>query len=287
MATIGDATVEASWQPSFNQALLADGPFVASASKPIDSLSAQIDGNGVSVGGTQQFLLAIYADSAGVPGALVASGSSATTVASAAASALLTQTVSSGSIVSGQSYWVAILFSVVSGGTGEIIRLASAAAGGPGFAYKTGNSFSMPGTFPTPDATGGGAKYTMYGTYTVSSPPVNTVLPAVTGTATEGQTLTCSTGTWTGDVSSGYAYQWQRDNYNDGVFVNVPGETSSTYIETIVDVGCNVDCVVTATGTGGSASATSNVVGPVAAGPISSTVFAPSNAGFSYYYAGG
>lgn len=97
--------------------------------------------------------------------------------------------------------------------------------------------------------------------------PVNTVAPAVTGTAQETFTLTCSTGTWTGDVSSGYAYQWQRDNYGDLSFDNIPGATSSTYVQTIADVDCDIQCVVTATGTGGSTAATSNVVGLVAAGP--------------------
>jgi hypothetical protein len=48
--------------------------------------------------------------------------------------------------------------------------------------------------------------FTVAGT---TSPPVNTVAPAVTGTATQGQTLTTDNGTWT-NSPTGYTYQWQR-----------------------------------------------------------------------------
>ena len=39
--------------------------------------------------------------------------------------------------------------------------------------------------------------------------PVNSVPPAISGSAVQGQTLTSSTGTWTGSPAS-YVYQWQR-----------------------------------------------------------------------------
>lgn len=56
--------------------------------------------------------------------------------------------------------------------------------------------------------------------------PVNTVLPAITGTPTVGETLTCSTGTWTNSPTS-YAYQWQE--LIGGVWTNLSGETANTY----------------------------------------------------------
>jgi hypothetical protein len=84
--------------------------------------------------------------------------------------------------------------------------------------------------------------------------PVNTVAPAITGTAQEGQTLTCSTGTWSGSPS--YTYQWKRNGSNIG------SATNSTYTVVTADVGQSIKCTVTATNFIGSASADSNTVTP-------------------------
>ena len=70
--------------------------------------------------------------------------------------------------------------------------------------------------------------------------PTNTVDPAVTGTAQVGQTLTCSTGTWTGTATISYSYQWVR---NDTM---VFGANSSTYSVTSSDLGATLKCAVTA-----------------------------------------
>jgi hypothetical protein len=73
------------------------------------------------------------------------------------------------------------------------------------------------------------------------SAPVNTVAPAVTGTATFGSTLTTTNGTWTGAPAPTFTYQWQR------VTTNISGATSSTYVLIAADVGNTIRCVVTAT----------------------------------------
>lgn len=91
--------------------------------------------------------------------------------------------------------------------------------------------------------------------------PSNTVAPAVTGTTTTGQTLTCTTGTWTGDPTITYAYQWKRNGSN------ISGATSSTYVLQVADEGTSVKCTVTATNGVGSASADSNTVSPTSGGP--------------------
>ncbi len=95
------------------------------------------------------------------------------------------------------------------------------------------------------------------------SAPVNTVLPAITGSPVEGQTLTASTGTWTGSPAPTFAIQWQRGG------VAIAGATGATYVLTATDVGTTITVAVTATNASGSASATSAGVGPVtaAAGP--------------------
>lgn len=87
--------------------------------------------------------------------------------------------------------------------------------------------------------------------------PSNSVAPAITGTAQEGQTLTCSTGTWSGSPT--YTYQWKRNGNNIG------GATSSTYLLVLADVGQNILCTITATNFVGSASANSNTVVPISA----------------------
>jgi hypothetical protein len=87
--------------------------------------------------------------------------------------------------------------------------------------------------------------------------PANTALPAITGTAQVGQTLTASTGTWTGSPTS-YSYQWKR-----GV-TNV-GSNQNTYVPVSGDVGSTITVTVTATNAGGSASATSAATSTVTA----------------------
>lgn len=89
--------------------------------------------------------------------------------------------------------------------------------------------------------------------------PANTQAPAVSGAATEGQTLTTTNGTWTGSPTPTFAYQWRRGS------TNISGATGQTYQLVAADVGANVSCVVTATNSAGSASAASNAVGPIAA----------------------
>lgn len=86
---------------------------------------------------------------------------------------------------------------------------------------------------------------------TYSSLPVNTVAPAITGTATVGSQLTCSTGTWTGSPAPTYTYQWQKGTTNIG------GATSSTFTVTLSQAGSTIRCVVTATNSVGAVSANS------------------------------
>lgn len=67
--------------------------------------------------------------------------------------------------------------------------------------------------------------------------PVNTVLPAITGTVEVGQPLTSSPGTWTGAAS--YSYKWYR-----GAAV-ITGATSASYTPTTADILIALKCRVT------------------------------------------
>jgi len=94
----------------------------------------------------------------------------------------------------------------------------------------------------------------------VSTPiaPVNTVAPVISGTAVVGQTLSSTTGTWTGTPTPTYSYQWKRGATNIGT-------NSSSYTLVQADAGntSNITCVVTATNAGGSANATSNTIAQI------------------------
>ncbi len=70
-------------------------------------------------------------------------------------------------------------------------------------------------------------------------PPLNTGLPTISGTAQEGQTVHCSTGTWLNSPTS-YSYTWQRD------LSNIASATSSSYTLASADVGHAITCTVVA-----------------------------------------
>jgi hypothetical protein len=93
------------------------------------------------------------------------------------------------------------------------------------------------------------------------SPPSNTSAPSISGTAEDGQTLTCDPGTWTGAPT--FTFEWLRDG------VPIPGATGSTYALTPDDVGRQITCRVTGTNVAGSDQATSPPVSPASkpAGP--------------------
>jgi fibronectin type 3 domain-containing protein len=102
--------------------------------------------------------------------------------------------------------------------------------------------------------------------------PSNTVLPAITGTAKDGQTLTSTTGTWSGSPTS-YARQWLRCDTAGANCVNISGATATTYVLTATDVGSTVRVKVTATNGSGSANVNSaQTATVVAAAPVVSAV---------------
>jgi hypothetical protein len=76
--------------------------------------------------------------------------------------------------------------------------------------------------------------------------------PRALGTVAEGETLTCTSGTWEGEPTS-FAYAWLRDG--DAV---AAGEQ---YVVTAADAGAELRCRVTAHNGGGSESATSAPAG--------------------------
>ena len=97
--------------------------------------------------------------------------------------------------------------------------------------------------------------------------PANTAPPTVSGTATESDTLSASTGTWTNGPTS-YGYQWQRCNTSGGSCSPTAVATAS-YPLTNADVGSTIRVSVTASNAAGSGSATSAATGTVGSGASS------------------
>lgn len=89
----------------------------------------------------------------------------------------------------------------------------------------------------------------------IASSPISTVLPAISGTTTVGQTLTVTNGTWLG--SPAFRYVWRR-----GTQI-IAGATASSYALVLADQGALITCTVIASNKAGSAGATSAAVGPI------------------------
>ncbi len=98
------------------------------------------------------------------------------------------------------------------------------------------------------------------------SPPSNTALPTISGTAQQGQTLTASTGTWSGNPTS-FAYQWRRCNTSGSGCADIGSATASSYLLAAADVGSTLRVRVTATNGAGSSSAESAQTTVVSAAP--------------------
>jgi len=98
-----------------------------------------------------------------------------------------------------------------------------------------------------------------------ATPPANTSPPTISGTATQGSTLTANPGTWSGTTPITYIYQWRRC---DGVGANcadVSGATATTYVLGSADVNATLRVTVTATNAVGTSSSVSAPTAVVAA----------------------
>src|SRR3954471_14891937 len=67
-----------------------------------------------------------------------------------------------------------------------------------------------------------------------AAPPVNTIVPLLTGTAQRTKSLSATPGTWTGPGNT-FTYQWQRDT--GSAFADITGATTNSYVLATADVG--------------------------------------------------
>ena len=100
--------------------------------------------------------------------------------------------------------------------------------------------------------------------------PAATTAPSISGSPNSGKTITVSNGTWTGTPAS-YAYQWKRCDAGGSSCTAIQGETASSYVVQDSDVGSTLRATVTATGPGGTTSATSAAGTALPARPVNLT----------------
>jgi hypothetical protein len=99
----------------------------------------------------------------------------------------------------------------------------------------------------------------------VKRPPLNSGAPAITGTPTQGWTLTVTDGSWTNNPTS-LTRKWRRCDSAGGACVDIAAATDPTYMSTEGDVASTIRAVVTASNAEGStsvASAPTPVIAPV------------------------
>lgn len=96
------------------------------------------------------------------------------------------------------------------------------------------------------------ARFKVMARILAGDPPANTVLPAISGIAQVGETLTALEGAWSG--APAFTYQWQEDDSGWG---DIVGATGRTYAPVTGNVGNALRVVITATNGEGSDTATS------------------------------
>ena len=84
--------------------------------------------------------------------------------------------------------------------------------------------------------------------FNVVTGPSNSSAPTVSGTKTNGQTLTGAKGTWNeGGRATTYAYQWQSSSDSGSTWVDISGADSTTFVLTDNEVGKVIRLKVIAT----------------------------------------
>jgi len=87
----------------------------------------------------------------------------------------------------------------------------------------------------------------------VSPPTASSAEPTV------GVPYYASIGTWSGTPDIAYAYQWSACDASGTVCTAIAGATGSTYVLTVADMGQFLEVRVTASNSGGSTTAASNL----------------------------
>ena len=203
---------------------------------------------GINSPSPQTLKAVIYADSAGSPGALLATGTEVTYTGNTNGSGWFSLPLATPVKLAAGTYWLGFITGATTKGMGY--RYDSVANSR---AYNE-NSFTGGPTNPFGAATKDSEQASLYAQYTPtaqsSSPPVNTALPTITGAASTEQTLTASSGSWTESPTS-YTYQWERCDTSGASCTPIEGAVTATYAIQSADLGSTLRVTVTASNSAG------------------------------------
>lgn len=97
--------------------------------------------------------------------------------------------------------------------------------------------------------------------------PLNSTAPVISGTATEGQTLTVNAGAWTGTTPIDLGYQWRRCDSAGASCVDIAAATATMYALVAADVGHTIRVREAASNVYGQGSADSAATAVIRANP--------------------
>ena len=257
-STFGTTTVGASAEADPAN-LKAASKYTLPGPGTLSKLSVYLQPTGTA--GTQSFEGVVYAESAGAPGALLAS-TTALAFKSTNAAGWYELNFSAPVKLAAGSYWLGFISA-----TTEKIAEYRWATLASGLAYNV-NPYTSGPSNPFGKATVLSRQLSLYATYTPVAPPasvpVNSALPLISGTPQTGQTLSASTGSWS-EEPSGYTYQWLRCATT---CTAIEGAKAKTYSPLAADVGSTLRVEVTASNERGSSKpALSPATATVTAGP--------------------
>jgi len=158
-------------------------------------------------------------------------------------------------------HWCAVAVLGAGGVAAGYLTVGAARAGAAGMATTT----TTPST-------------TTSATTTTTAPPKNTHPPTLSGTPTVGSVLTATDGTWSGSNLS-FSYRFLRCDKTGGSCYAGGSTTQKTYKLTPGDVGSTIRVRVTASNSGGSASATSAPTAVIKAAPAPPATGCPAGSG--------
>jgi hypothetical protein len=108
---------------------------------------------------------------------------------------------------------------------------------------------------------------------TIPLGPALTQPPAISGSPETGETLTSTTGEWSGAPPILFTREWRRCNANGQSCQAIPNATQATYVIQAADLGHRLTVAVTAKNTDGEATATSAPTAVITSGvPVGGTI---------------